>query len=190
MRRVCNICGAKIEIINDKVNVVVPFGVTNICSECIKWIESNLIKDPKPREDMISRVTSSGSGNSDIQVIPIKGEAKGKVENDKFLYPKQYDIKIVDTKEAGLAVFNLNAEFVTSADKVRGMYMASIGSADLWIPINLGKQKTINAKFAGMVINKDFPEIQSGISLRLVVQHKGYIEYDVKVDGKLLTLNI
>ena len=186
MRRVCKFCGATIEISNGKVNMVIPFG-ENVCGECMKWIEENLIKDPVvPRVN----VGNAAKGNSDIQVIPIKGEVKGKVENDKFPYPHEYDVKIVDTKEAGIVIFNIDAKFTTSADKVRGMYMASIGSADMWLPINLGKQASLNAKLACIVFNKDFPEMPSGITMKLIVPHKGYIEYDVKVDGKLLTLNI
>ena len=185
MRRKCRFCGADIQISNGKIDIVLPFA-GGLCVNCLKWIESNLEKDPKTANPD----RTINAGNSDIQVIPIKGEAKGKVENDKLLYPMRKTVKIVDTKEAGLAVFNLNAKFITSADKVRGVYIVSIESADFGVPMTIGKQKTINSKISCTVIGGEFPEIQSGIVLTLVVPHKGYIEYDVKVDGKLLTLKI
>lgn len=174
MRRRCRFCGAVIEVNGRNVNIEIPFG-ESMCDECIDWIRNNL--DPPDAPDATVR-PEAVRPTSPIEVVPIEGKVAGKVKNDKYRYPHPYSFKILDA--CGLAVFTLNAKFTTSADKVRGMYMMTLYAGEYIMPVHLEKQTTINKKIAATV--------SSDISFSVLVPHGGYVEYDVSVAGKLLTL--
>ncbi len=159
-------------------------GILDLKTGRIKEIFSDPTSPPDPPTpvpavlDELKKVRELAETLSSIQVVPVKGRVSGTVKNDKYPYPHPYYFKLLDA--CGLVVFTLNAKL--TASKVRGMYMMTLDTGAYIKPVNLspGKQVTINEKIAAAV--------PSDISFSILVPHGGYVEYDVSVEGKLLTV--